>query len=80
MLRKLGEGRVRDSMNYKAKTVKYLYDNYPQLGAYSKNDIIRIYSIYCDLFYAASWTSVDMGDFVKWALTPPIMYYNEKGR
>ena len=58
--------------DYQKKTIKSLRGRFPELGKYLDEEIISAYTVYCGLFYAATWTDVSGADFVKWATTAPI--------
>lgn len=59
--------------DYQEKTIKEIRTIYPeQFGKYTDSEIAKVYSQYCDLFYAAGWTTVEYTDFKEWALTAPI--------
>lgn len=63
--------------DYQIKTIKEIRAKFIcTLLRYSDYEIANAYNIYCELFYAAGWTNVDLEHFVKWATTPPIEEIN----
>lgn len=43
-----------------------------QLCVLSPVELLRLYSMYCNLFHSATWTSVSISKFARWATESPL--------
>lgn len=63
---------------FQRKDIRQFREKYPQINKYLDEEIANCFSWYCELFHAASWTTVEDNKFIEWAFTLPIDNFKVK--